>query len=70
MKEGEPGGAGNMHEDEKCVTNLVENPEWKIHLGSPSRRWKDDIKRDLRRMGYEMWTGFNWISIGSSCGIS
>jgi hypothetical protein len=35
-------------------------PEGKTPLGRPRRRWVDNIKMDLREIG---WDGVNWIVI-------
>jgi len=37
---------------------LVGIPERKRSLGRPSRRWKDNIKMDLKEIGID---GANWI---------
>jgi hypothetical protein len=37
---------------------LVGNPEGKRPLGRPKRRWVDNIKMDLREIG---WDGVDWI---------
>jgi hypothetical protein len=37
---------------------LVGNPEGKRPLGTPRRRWVDNIKMDLREIG---WDGEDWI---------
>jgi hypothetical protein len=39
---------------------LVGRPEGKRPLGRPRRRWKDNIKIDLREMGKD---GVNWIHL-------
>jgi hypothetical protein len=39
---------------------LVGRPEWKRLLGRPRRRWKDNIKMDLRETGID---GANWIRL-------
>jgi hypothetical protein len=53
----------------ECSTNgekrnaywiLVVNPEGKIPLGRPRRRWVDNIKMDLREIG---WDGRDWIDL-------
>jgi hypothetical protein len=36
----------------------VGKPEGKRPLGRPRRRWADNIKTDLRRIG---WSGMDWI---------
>jgi hypothetical protein len=39
---------------------LVENPEGKRSLGRPRRRCLDNIKMDLRGIG---WDGMDWIDL-------
>jgi hypothetical protein len=39
---------------------LVGNPEGKSPLGRPRRRWVDNIKMDLRELG---WSGMDWIDL-------
>jgi hypothetical protein len=39
---------------------LVGNPEGKRPLGSPRCRWVDNIKMDLRDIG---WDGMDWIDL-------
>jgi hypothetical protein len=39
---------------------LVEKPEGKIPLGRPRRRWEDNIRMDLREIG---WGGMDWIDL-------
>jgi hypothetical protein len=39
---------------------LVVKPEGKRPLGRPRRRWVDNIKRDLREIG---WGGMDWIDL-------
>jgi hypothetical protein len=39
---------------------LVGNPEKKIPLGRPRRRWVDNIKMDRREIG---WDGMDWINL-------
>jgi hypothetical protein len=39
---------------------LVGKPEGKRPLGRPRRRWEDNIKMDLRKMG---WGGRDWIDL-------
>jgi hypothetical protein len=48
---------------------LVRKPEEKILLGRPRRKWENNIKMDLQKMGWEAWTGFIWIRIGTGGGI-
>jgi hypothetical protein len=49
---------------------LVGKPEGRRPLGRPRRRWEDNIKIDLREVGWGVWTGSIWLRIGtggSSC---
>jgi hypothetical protein len=39
---------------------LVGMPEGKRPLGRPRRRWVDNIKMDLKEIG---WDGINWIDL-------
>jgi hypothetical protein len=39
---------------------LVGNPEGQRPLGRPRRRWVDNIKMDLREIG---WDGMDWIDL-------
>jgi hypothetical protein len=38
----------------------VGKPEGKRPLGRPTRRWKDNIKMDLREI---VWGGMDWIDL-------
>jgi hypothetical protein len=42
---------------------LVGNPEGKRPLGRPRRRWVDNIKMDLREIG---WDGTDWIDLAQN----
>jgi hypothetical protein len=53
----------------RCSTNedkrnaymiLVENPEGKRPLGRPGYRWVNDIKMDVREIG---WGDMDWIDL-------
>jgi hypothetical protein len=39
---------------------LVGKPEGRRPLGRPRRRWEDNIKMDLREVG---WEGTDWIDL-------
>jgi hypothetical protein len=39
---------------------LVGRPKGKRSLGRPRRRWEDNIKMDLREIGFD---GVNWIQL-------
>jgi hypothetical protein len=42
---------------------LVGMPEGKTPLGRPRRRWVDNIKIDLREIG---WDGMDWIDLAQN----
>jgi hypothetical protein len=48
---------------------LVGKPEGRIPLGRPRRRWEDNIKMDLREVGWETQTGLMWLRIGTGGGL-
>jgi hypothetical protein len=54
-----------MGETRNAYRILVGKPEGKRPLGRPRRRWVENIKIDLiyDRM---VWTGSNWLQIGTS----
>jgi hypothetical protein len=43
----------------------VEKPEGKRPLGRHRRRWEDNVKIDLREIG---WGGVDWISLAQDRG--
>ena len=45
---------------ENAYRVLVEMPEGKIPLGRPRRIWEDDIKIDLKEVGFDAG---NWIDL-------
>jgi hypothetical protein len=49
-----------MEETRKVCRILVGNPEGKRPLGRPRRRWVDNIKIDLREIG---WDGMEYIDL-------
>jgi hypothetical protein len=48
---------GRMGETRNAYRILVGKPERKRPLGRPRRRWVDNIKMDLRHIG---WDGMGW----------
>jgi hypothetical protein len=45
------GWAYRTYGEIRPVYILIEKPKVKELLGRPGRRWKDDIKRDIREVG-------------------
>jgi hypothetical protein len=56
-----------MGEKRNVYRILVGKPEGKRPLGRPRRRWVDNIKMDLREIGWDgEWIGLIWLRIGTS----
>jgi hypothetical protein len=49
-----------MGERRGAYRALVGKPEGRRPLGRPRRRWEDNIKMDLREVG---WGGKDWINL-------
>jgi len=32
-------------------------------------RWEDNIRMDLREIGWKVWSGFNWLRVGTIDGF-
>jgi hypothetical protein len=57
----EMGGACSTNgEKMNAYKILVRKPEGKRPLGRPRRRWEDNIKMDLKEIG---WGGIDWIDL-------
>jgi hypothetical protein len=55
-----------MGEKRGAYRTLVGKPERRRLLGRPRRRWEDNIKMDLREVGWGgTWTGSIWLRIGT-----
>jgi hypothetical protein len=55
------GGACSTHgEKRNAYRILAGKPERKRPLGRPRRRWEDNIRMDLREIG---WDGMDWIDL-------
>jgi hypothetical protein len=54
------GHVARMGEKRNAYRILVGNPEGKRPQGRPRRRWVDNIKMDLREIG---WDGMEWIDL-------
>ena len=44
-------------------------PEGKGLLENPRRRWEDNIKMDLRKVGWRARNGSIWLRIGTGGGL-
>jgi hypothetical protein len=49
-----------MGEMRNAYNSFVGNPEGKISLGRGRRRWEDNIRMDLREIG---WEGVDWMHL-------
>jgi hypothetical protein len=49
-----------MVEERGAYRILVGGPEGRRPLGRPRRRWEDNIKMDIREVG---WEDMNWIEL-------
>jgi hypothetical protein len=54
------GYVAQMVEERNAYRMLVGQPEGKRPLGRPRRRWVDNIKMNLREIG---WDGMDWIDL-------
>jgi hypothetical protein len=59
------GHVARMGERRGAYRALVGIPEGRRTLGSPRRRWEDNIKMNLREVGWGAWTGSIWLRIGT-----
>jgi hypothetical protein len=58
-----------MGEGRGACRALVGKPEGRRPLGRPRRRWEDNIKMDLREVGWRgAWTGLIWPRIRTGGG--
>jgi hypothetical protein len=63
------GHEARMGEGRNVYRVLVVKPEGKIPLERPRRKWEDEIRRDLREIGWGVWSGFTWLRIGIVGGL-
>jgi hypothetical protein len=54
------GHVARIGEKRNAYRILVGKPERRKPLGSPRRSWEDNIKIDLREIG---WGGMDWIDL-------
>jgi hypothetical protein len=52
-----------MGEERIVYRVFVGKPGGKSPLGRPKRRWEDEIRMDLREIGWDGWIGFDWLRI-------
>jgi hypothetical protein len=71
MRFGRAGHVARMKETRNAYRILVGKLEGKRPLGRPRRRWVDNIKIDLREIGWDgmVWTGSICLRIGTSGGL-
>ena len=55
------GNVARMGERRGVYRFLMGKPEGQRPLGRPTRRWEDNIKMDVQKVGYE---GVDWIELG------
>jgi hypothetical protein len=63
------GHVARMGEGRNVCRVLVGKPKGKRPLGRPMHRWQDGIKVDLREIGWGVWSGFTWLTIGIVGGL-
>jgi hypothetical protein len=59
------GHVARMGERRGAYRAVVGKPEGRRSLESPRRRWEDNIKMDMREVGWGAWTGSIWLRIGT-----
>ena len=58
-----------MGEMRSAYRVVVGRPDWRRPFGKHMRRWKGNIKINLRKVGWGAWTGFIWLRIGTAGGL-
>jgi hypothetical protein len=48
---------------------MVGKPQRRRPHGRARRKWEDNIKIDVREVGWGAWTGFIWLRIGTGGGL-
>jgi hypothetical protein len=59
------GHVASMGDGRKVYRVLVRKPKGKRQLDSPTCRWEDGIRMDLRDIGCGVWSGFTWLRMGT-----
>jgi hypothetical protein len=63
------GHVARMEKRRGAYRVLVGKPEGRRPLERPRRRWEDNVKMDLREVGWGAWTGSIWLRIGTGGGL-
>jgi hypothetical protein len=59
------GHVAHMGEERKVYKVLVGKPEGRRPLGRPRRGWENVIRMLLEEIGWSMWSGFSWLTMGT-----
>ena len=60
-----PGHMAHMGEKKNAYGNFTGKPRGKGLLSRPLRGWEDNIKMDLKEIG---WKGVDWINLANNVG--
>jgi hypothetical protein len=63
------GQVARMGERRGAYRALVGKPEGRGPLGRPGRKWENNIKMDIREVGWRTWTESMWLRIGTGGGL-
>jgi hypothetical protein len=53
----------------KVYKVMVAKPEGKRPLEELRRRWEHGIRMDLRKIGWGVWIGLDWLRTGTGGGL-
>jgi hypothetical protein len=59
-----------MEEKRNAYEDLVGKPEGKRLRARPRQRWEDDIRIDLKDIGWGAWIGLIWLRIRTNGRLS
>jgi hypothetical protein len=63
------GHVARMGEGRNVYRVLLGKTERKRPMERPRSRWEDGIKISLREIGWGVWSGFTWLSMGTVGGL-
>jgi hypothetical protein len=63
------GHVARMGEKMSAYRILVGKPEGKRPVGRPRHKWVDNVRIDLREVGWDVWTGSILVRIGTGGGL-